>query len=78
MGMQVTQTEYRQYTESWLRHVRSLAVDIGPRGSATEGERRGAEYCQRALNQAGLSGRKEAFVSARSIYHLLTCVFPLF
>jgi hypothetical protein len=67
------------HTQTWLRHVRSLSVDIGPRGSTTDAERRGAEYCQRALSDAGLDARLESFTSARSIYlpHLLAAVIAL-
>jgi hypothetical protein len=73
------ETDHSHYTESWLRHVRSLAVDIGPRGSTTDGERRGAEYCQSMLDQAGLAARMETFTSARSIYlpHLLAAATML-
>jgi hypothetical protein len=75
----MAETEYGHYTGSWLRHVRSLAVDIGPRGSTTDGERRGAEYCQNAMDQAGLAARMESFTSARSIYlpHLLAAATVL-
>jgi hypothetical protein len=53
----------------WLGHVRALAVDIGPRGPTREGERRGAEYAASAFAAAGLSPVREAFRSARSIFH---------
>ena len=71
--------DHRRHTESWLGHVRSLALEIGPRGSTTDEERRGAEYCQSALEQAGLVARMETFSSARSIYlpHLLAAVTML-
>jgi len=36
--------DYRRIGARAMKHVRHLAVDIGPRGSATEGERRGSEY----------------------------------
>jgi len=36
--------DYRRIGARAMEHVRHLAVDIGPRGSATEGERRGSEY----------------------------------
>lgn len=60
--------------QTWLAHIRALAVDIGPRGPTTEGERRGAEYCAATLRQLGLKPQVEAFISARSIFqpHLLT------
>ena len=59
--------------QTWLRHIRALAEDIGPRGSTTEGERRGAEYCRQALAALGYAAQVESFSSARSIFepHLL-------
>jgi hypothetical protein len=59
--------------DTWLGHVRVLAEEIGPRGSTTEGERKGSEYCRQALADLGLSPAVESFHSARSIYfpHLL-------
>ena len=36
-----------RYTAHWLEHVRVLAEEIGSRGSTTEEERHGAEYCQK-------------------------------
>jgi hypothetical protein len=60
--------------EKWLEHIRALAVDIGPRGPTTEGERRGAEYCAAVLQRLGLNPQTERFTSAPSIFqpHLLT------
>ncbi len=60
--------------QRWLEHIRVLAVDIGPRGPTTEGERLGAEYCASAMRQLGLEPQVEGFTSARSIFqpHLLT------
>jgi hypothetical protein len=57
----------------WLEHIRALAEGIGPRGSTTEDERRGAEYCQQALTSLGYAAQLENFISARSIFepHLL-------
>ena len=52
----------------WLEHIRSLAENIGPRGSTTEGERRGAGYCAQVLKQLGLAPQVELFTSARSIF----------
>ncbi|MCL6580088.1 MAG: M28 family peptidase [Firmicutes bacterium] len=34
-----------------LEHIRVLSVDIGPRGSATEGERKGSEYAEAELGR---------------------------
>jgi len=59
-----------------LSHIRALAVDIGPRGSTTQGERKGAEYCQTAFQRAGLSPVWESYASAKSIFfpHVLASV----
>ena len=54
---------------TWLEHIRALSVEIGPRGSTTEGERRGAEYCRRLFERLGLKASLENFRSARSIFH---------
>ena len=63
----------------WLDHVRVLAEEIGPRGSTTEAERQGSEYCQRVLSDLGCYPQIETFQSARSIYqpHLLAMVIIL-
>ncbi len=53
----------------WLEHIRVLAEEIGPRGSTTEGERRGALYCRDVLLGLGLNPQVEPFRGARSIYH---------
>ncbi len=60
--------------QRWLEHIRTLSVDIGPRGPTTEGERLGAEYCATTMRQLGLAPQVEGFISARSIFqpHLLT------
>lgn len=57
----------------WLGHVRVLADDIGPRGSTTDGERRGHDYVERALQSMGLRPGRDEFDSPRSIFlpHLL-------
>jgi hypothetical protein len=54
---------------TWLKHIRALAVDIGPRGPTREGERRAAEYAQSQLAKLGLTPVFEQFHSARSIFH---------
>jgi hypothetical protein len=65
--------------DHWLRHVRSLAEDIGPRGSTTESERQASDYCNRTLTDLGLQVHVEAFSSARSIYqpHLMAALTML-
>jgi hypothetical protein len=56
-------------SEKILSHIRYLCEEIGTRGSTTEGERKGAEYCQTIFEQIGLEPRWERFQSARSIFH---------
>ncbi len=72
-------TDLSERVDRWLEHIRALVDEIGPRGSTTEGERRGSEYCERILTDLGLSPRVEPFRSARSIYHphLLAAVMVL-
>ncbi len=62
-----------------LRHIHALAVDIGPRGSTTPGEKLGADYCQKVLQNLGLSPVCDSFTSARSIFqpHLVATLFYL-
>ena len=55
--------------DTLLKHVRVLSEEIGPRGSTTAGERRGAEYCQTEMERSGLRPSLETFTSARSIFH---------
>jgi hypothetical protein len=54
---------------TWLKHIRALAVDIGPRGPTREGERQGALYAQAQFKKIGLQAVFETFSSARSIFH---------
>jgi hypothetical protein len=56
-------------TDRILRHIHRLAIEIGPRGSTTPGERKGAEYCRSEFERFGLSPHWETFTSARSIFH---------
>ncbi|MCS6907266.1 MAG: M28 family peptidase [Anaerolineales bacterium] len=53
----------------WLEHVRVLAVEIGPRGSTRQGERRGSLYVKEQFEKLGLQPKWETFRSARSIFH---------
>ncbi len=55
--------------KTWLKHVRFLSVDIGPRGPTREGERKGAEYARSQFENSGLQPAWETFRSARSIFH---------
>jgi len=54
---------------NWIKHIRVLAEEIGPRGSTGEGERKGHEYCQATLGGLGLEARWEPFRSAKSVFH---------
>ncbi|NIS79372.1 MAG: hypothetical protein GTO14_03920, partial [Anaerolineales bacterium] len=67
------------YLPIWLRHVKSLAVDIGPRGSTTGKEKEASEYCQQVFRDLHLTPKMESFNSAISIYHphLLASLFML-
>jgi len=67
------------YLPIWLRHVKALAHDIGPRGSTTEKEKEAADYCQQVFHDLKLSSQMETFKSAKSIYHphLLASAFML-
>ena len=56
-------------SEKILSHIRYLCEEIGARGSTTDGERKGAEYCQAIFEKIGLAPRWESFQSARSIFH---------
>jgi len=63
----------KSFLQSWMEHIRVLSIEIGPRGSTTEGERKGAEYCQSVIQRLGLNAVMENFISARSIFspHLI-------
>lgn len=67
--MEEMKVDRNSCVESWREHIRVLAEKIGPRGSTTEGERRGSEYCEQVLDRLGLAPQVERFRSARSIYH---------
>jgi hypothetical protein len=69
----MTNSPAKSFLQTWLEHIRVLSMDIGPRGSTTEGERKGAEYCQSVLHRLGLQPVLENFSSARSIFspHLI-------
>lgn len=53
-------------TQRAMDHVRELSVSIGPRPSTGEGERRAAEYIERAMRRKGTETRTEAFQSIQS------------
>jgi len=67
------------YLPIWLRHLKVLAVDIGPRGSTTEKEKEASDYCQQVFRDLQLTPQMETFKSAKSIYlpHLLVSLFML-
>ena len=60
---------YQIYVRRWLAHIQYLAEEIGPRGSTTEGERLGAQYCSDELANLELDPQVDEFRSARSTYH---------
>jgi hypothetical protein len=51
---------------AWLERIRYLTVEIGPRGSTREGERKGAEYAQSEFQKMGLKPVWESFQAVRS------------
>ncbi len=63
----------------WLAHIRTLAVDIGPRGSTRPQERQAAEYARGQFEQMGLQSVWGEFKSARSIFlpHVFGSLFML-
>jgi hypothetical protein len=75
----MTNVDHAPYAARWMDHVRALAHEIGPRGSTTSQERKGAEYCQGVLAHLGLQARMDFFSSASSIYfpHLLASAIML-
>ena len=62
-----------------MSHIDALASEIGPRGSTTAGERRGAAYCRTVFNRLGLNPVLETYSAARSIFfpHLLASILYL-
>jgi hypothetical protein len=72
-------TSSHPQVSDWLSHIRALAVDIGPRGSTREGERKGAEYAKAQFEKFGLKPAWETFKSARSIFqpHLVGSLLML-
>jgi hypothetical protein len=60
----------------WLRHIRALAEDIGPRGSTSEEERQAAEYCRRVIADLGIVPQVEVFQSATTLFglHVLVAI----
>jgi hypothetical protein len=67
------------YLRIWLDHVKALASDIGPRGSTTDKEKEGSDYCRKVFQTQGLAPQVESFMSATSIFqpHLLAAAFML-
>ena len=47
--------------KEWLAHVRTLSIEIGPRGPTRSGERKGAEYARAKFEQSGLKPVWEVF-----------------
>lgn len=63
------QTSTNPCVATWLNHIHTLSVDIGPRGPTRLGERQGAYYAQAEFEKIGLHPTLETFASARSIFH---------
>lgn len=74
-----TPTSSHPQVSTWLNHVCTLSVDIGPRGPTYEGERKGAEYAKSEFERIGLEAHWESFQSARSIFlpHVLGSLLML-
>ena len=53
-----------------LKHVQYLAKDIGPRPPTSSAEAKGAEYCARVLEEAGLEVKVEPFEGLGSFGHI--------
>ncbi len=59
---------------TWLKHIRALAVEIGPRGPTREGERQAALYAKTQFERIGLKPVVDTFASASSgFYPPLLC-----
>jgi hypothetical protein len=73
---QAISVDFSNQVQTWLNHIRVLALEIGPRGPTTAGERHGSEYCRSVLQQLELPATLESFLSARSIFlpHLLASI----
>jgi hypothetical protein len=54
--------------DRWLEHIRTLSVEIGPRGSTTPAEARAAEYVRGVLADLGANPQVEPFTSAKSAW----------
>jgi hypothetical protein len=65
--------------QTWLSHIKALAVDIGGRLPTSEGEARASEYGRATLARLGLSPRTDEFASAGSVFrpHLAAAVMFL-
>jgi hypothetical protein len=66
--------DHKRHIAAWTEHIRVLADEIGPRGSATGDERRAAEYAQEHFASLGYKAQMERFISARSSYQVHTLV----
>lgn len=62
-------------SELILEHLLYLSVEIGPRGSCTEGERRGHEYCRKIFEDLSYEVYWEKFHGPLSAWHPFTLGF---
>jgi hypothetical protein len=62
--------------QTWLGHVDQLASKIGPRGSGSADEKKGAEYCEEQFRQMGFEPVVEQFLSQSSVFrpHLVAAL----
>lgn len=73
------QAEFQTRVQTWLKHIHTLAEEIGPRGPTTEGERKGHRYCQQELERLDYQPDWENFRAAKSVFtpHLITSLSVL-
>lgn len=60
------------------RYVRSLAEEIGPRGSCTEKEKKTAAYLKEEMSRSGLETREESFMAVTSFSWVFGLIDLLF
>ncbi len=70
--------ETRAATEAALRHLKTLAVEIGPRGSTTDAERRAARYIEEQLNNSGFTATVQGFKSVTSFSWAYGALYLIF
>ena len=61
-----------------IRHLKTLSVDIGPRGSGTAEEAKAAEYIEDCLRGDGLEPERESFSTVTSFSWSFLTIYSLF